>query len=117
MNLRVLFFALAMASVPALGDSAYQLDIGTSRQGSSLKVEPTVTGPADKSLRYEMDVRREGRGGSSNSNQAGTVRLDSSGHGKLASNSVSVSSADRYRVTVKLYDADRLVAEQSAQYP
>ena len=64
-----------------------------------------------------MDVRREGPGRSSNSSQSGSVRLDDAGRGKLASSSVSVTPADRYVVTVKLFDAGRLVAEQSAKYP
>ena len=93
------------------------LDIGTTLRDGSLKVEPRVSGPAGKALRFEIDVRREGAGGSSNNSQSGRVRLDSSGTAQLASNSVSVSSRDAYRVTVKVFDAERLVAEQSVRHP
>ena len=103
--------------MPLFADSAYKLDLGTSVEQGSLKVEPTLSGPAGKALRYEMEVKREGEGRSSNSSQSGTVQLDRDGHGQLASNSVSVTPADKYRVTVKVFDGARVVAEQSARYP
>jgi hypothetical protein len=107
---------IALALSCAAHAASYDIDLGTSLQSGTLKVEPGVSGPANKTLRYEMKVRREG-GGSSNSSQSGTVRLDGSGRGHLASTSVSVSEHDRYRVDVKLFDGSELVAEQSAQYP
>jgi hypothetical protein len=93
------------------------LDIATTVRDGNLKVEPKVSGPAGKALRYEIDVRREGEGGSSNNSQSGRVLLDSSGTAQLASNSVSVGARDAYRVTVKVFDAERLVAEQSLRHP
>lgn len=108
---------LALLPLAAYADNRYQLDIGAEVHGNNLTVEPTVVGPADKSLRYEMKVRREGQGRSSNSSQSGTVKLDADGRGQLASNSVNVSPSDHYQITVRLFDADRLVAEQSARYP
>ena len=115
--MRNLIIALAFLPVAAIADNPYRLDIGAEVHGNNLTVEPTVVGPADKSLRYEMKVRREGEGRSSNSSQSGTVKLDSEGHGQLASTSVSVSPSDRYEVVVRLFDANRLVAEQSARVP
>ena len=101
----------------AIAEQKIALDIGTTVRDGSLKVEPHVSGPAGKALRYEIDVRREGSGGSSNNSQSGRVRLDASGKARLASNSVSVSPRDAYRVTVKVFDAGRVVAEQSVQHP
>ena len=101
----------------AANDSQYQLDLGTEVHAGNLKVEPTVTGPAGKTLRYEMRVRREGSAGSSNSSQSGTVRLDNDGRGQLASNSISVTPADHYEITVRVYDEGHVVAEQSTRYP
>ena len=98
-------------------DSNYHLDIGTSVRDGSLKVEPRISGPAGKVVRYEMDVRRQTQGGSSNSSQAGTVRLNDEGKARLAMSSVSVSSRDRYEVTVRIFDADKLVAEESVREP
>lgn len=102
---------------PAFGDAAYQLDLGARMEAGSLKVEPTVSGPPDKALRYEMQVRREGGGGASNTSQSGTVKLDDDGHAQLASNAVSIGPNDRYVVTVRLLDGGRVVAEQAARYP
>ena len=115
--MRNLIIALAFLPVAAFAENPYRLDIGAEVHGNNLTVEPTVVGPADKSLRYEMKVRREGDGRSSNSSQSGTVQLDSEGHGQLASTSVSVSPSDRYEVVVRLFDANRMVAEQSARVP
>lgn len=110
--------ALVFVPIAAIAaDSPYKLDLGASLDGGSLKVEPRVTGPAGKELQYKMEVRREGQGKSSNSSQGGTVKLNEDGHARLASNSVNVSSNDRYEVTVRLMDDGRVVAEKSQQYP
>ncbi|HET7363522.1 MAG TPA: curli-like amyloid fiber formation chaperone CsgH [Burkholderiales bacterium] len=117
MRLSTALAVMALLPAPALGDSGYQLDLGARVEGGSLKVQPTVSGPPDKALRYEMQVRREGSAGASNSSQSGTVKLDDDGHAQLASNAVSVGPNDRYEVTVRLLDGGRVVAEQSARYP
>jgi hypothetical protein len=112
------FLLLAsLAACAAAFAADYRLDLGASVRGGSLKVEPHVTGPAGKALRYEMVVTRESRGGRSNSRQSGSVRLDGSGAADLASNSVSVNPGDKYRVEVRVFDADRLVAQQSVHHP
>jgi hypothetical protein len=116
MRLYLALLALCFAT-PLFADSGYKLDLGTSVEHGSLKVEPTLTGPAGKALRYEMEVKREGQGGNSNSSQSGTVQLDRDGRAQLASNSVSVTPADRYRVTVRVFDGGQVVAEQSTRYP
>lgn len=117
MKLPILVSALALASAAFAANDRYDVDLGASVQSGSLKVEPTVTGPAGKTVEYEMRVRREGGGNSSNSSQGGTVRLDDAGRARLASNSVSVSPSDRYRVTVRVMDEGRVVAEKSHEYP
>jgi hypothetical protein len=109
---------LLMLSRAAFGaDGAYQVEMGTSVRDGNLQVAPRVTGPAGKALRYEMLVTRHSAAGSSNSSQAGNVRLDESGTARLASSSVSVGPQDEYRVAVKLYEGGRLVAEQSVRHP
>ena len=117
MSLRKYAAVLAILPMLALADSAYRVDLGAEVRGNNLRVEPTVVGPADKQLRYEMKVRREGDGRSSNSSQSGTVKLDAQGRGQLASNSVNVSPSDHYEITVRVFDAGQVVAEQSARYP
>lgn len=116
MRLATALVLLGLVS-PAFGDAAYQLDLGARVEAGSLKVEPTVSGPPAKALRYEMRVRREGSAGASNTSQSGTVRLDDGGHAQLSSNTVSVGPNDRYVVTVRLLDDGRVVAEQTASYP
>jgi hypothetical protein len=117
MTIPVVIAVIALASGAYAADDRYKLDLGASVEGSSLKVEPTLTGPAGKTVDYQMRVRREGGGNSSNSSQGGTVQLDPSGHAQLASNSVSVSPSDRYVVTVRVMDGGKVVAEKSQQYP
>jgi hypothetical protein len=107
---------MALVCASAIG-APYELDIGTSVDGGTLKVKPSVQGPAGKVLRYEMKVRRTTQGGSSDSSQSGNVKLDNSGEGHLASSSVNVSPSDRYRVTVRVLDEGKVVAEKTAQYP
>jgi len=108
--------SLSLFSHPGWTDSAYRLDPGAELGNGNLKVEPRVTGPAGKTVRYEITVRREGKSGSSNSSQSGRARLDS-GETKLASTSVSVQPGEHYEVIVKLYEGERLVAQQSVAHP
>jgi hypothetical protein len=98
-------------------DPAYKLDLGLSVRSGSLRVEPTINGPSGKALRYEITIHREGRGRSADNNRAGNVRLDASGKGTLGYNSLSIAPGDRYVVTGKVYDGERLVAEESAHQP
>ena len=102
---------------PLRADPAYQLDVGTELRDRNLKVEPSVSGPAGKRVRYEISVRRDGGAGSSSSSQAGDARLDDSGHAQLASTSVSVQPGEEYDVTVKLFEGNRLVAQESVRRP
>jgi hypothetical protein len=107
---------ISFSSVPS-AESAYRVDPGASLRNGSLKVEPSVVGPAGKRVRYQIEVRREGGSQSSNSSQAGSARLDDDGRAQLASSSVSVQPHQRYEVVVKLYEGDRLVAEESVRQP
>jgi len=115
--MKVCAFLLALMLASMAFAAGYTLDLGASVQGGSLKIEPIVTGPAGKTVEYDMRVRREGQGKSSNSSQGGTIRLDDSGHARLASNSVSVSPSDRYTITVRVMEDGKVVAEKSRQYP
>jgi hypothetical protein len=117
MKFPAVLLSFALAATAAAADSPYKLDLGASVHGGNLKVEPQVSGPAGKELQYKMEVRREGQGKSSNSSQGGSVKLDENGQARLASNSVNVSSNDRYEVTVRLMDDGRVVAEKSQHYP
>ncbi|TAK81936.1 MAG: hypothetical protein EPO20_22940 [Betaproteobacteria bacterium] len=109
-----LLFATALEA-----DSQYRVDIGISQDhDGSVKVKPRIAGPAGKTVRYEVDVRSESRGAASaNSSQSGSVRLDDSGNAQLSSNAVTLSPREKYEMTVRLFDGNRLLAEQSARVP
>jgi hypothetical protein len=116
MRLALAIVCLVCASALAQ-DPAYRLDLGMSMSGGTLRVEPTVAGPGGKALRYEMNIRREGKGGTSATSQAGTLRLDGAGKGQFAYNSLSVNPGDRYVISVKIFEGDRLVASEQAVEP
>ena len=116
MRLAFSIAALLSFCIPAWS-ADYRLDPGLEVSGGNLKVEPTVSGPAGKAVRYEIDVRRHGQGASSNSSQSGTARLDESGRAKLASTSVSLNPQQRYEVEVTLFEGQRVVARERASHP
>jgi len=115
--MRTTLLIAGLVATSALFAGDYRLDPGAHVSGGTLKVEPTVEGPAGASLRYEIETVREGRAGRSNSSQSGTVRLGEDGAAKLASTSVSVTPQDRYRIHVKLLEGARVVAEEEVRYP
>jgi hypothetical protein len=110
----ILFLFLSCASAFA---ADYRIDPGASVAGGTLKVEPTVQGPAGAAVRYEIRTTREGRGGASSSSQSGSARLGEDGAAKLATTAVSVSPEDRYAIHVKLLEGGRVVAERTVRYP
>ena len=73
MKPRVLLVPLLFVAAMAVADSAYRLDIGATSGAHSLEVEPTVAGPTNKTLRYKIEVRREGGGSSSSQSGSGTT--------------------------------------------
>ena len=115
--MRILLVAAAFSFCGFACANEYRLDPGVEVRGSSLKVEPVASGPAGKSVRYEIEVRRHGQGASSNSSQSGTARLDESGNAKLASTSVSLNPQQRYDVEVTLFEGQRVVARERASHP
>ena len=116
--MRLALAIVCFLSSPVLAqDPAYRLDLGMSMSSGTLRVEPIVTGPGGKALRYEMNIRREGKGGTSATSQAGTLRLDGAGKGQFAYNSLSVGPGDRYVISVKVFDGDRLVASEQTVEP
>jgi hypothetical protein len=114
--MRALFFTALLVSHGALC-ADYRVDPGASVRNGTLSVEPTVQGPPGAALRYEIRTTREGQSGRSNSSQSGNVRLGDNGSAKLATTSISVTPADRYRIHVKLLEGGRVVAEEEIRYP
>lgn len=108
--------ATLLASSLALA-AEYRLDPGASVRDGTLQVTPKVRGPAGATLDYEIETRKQGTSGSSNSSQSGSVRLGPDGAAQLATTSVSVTPRDRYRIHVKLLEDGRVVAEEEVRYP
>jgi hypothetical protein len=114
--MRAFFLAALLASYSALA-ADYSLDPGASVKNGTLSVEPRLAGPAGAALRYEIRTTREGGSGRSTSSQSGNVRLPQSGSAKLATTSISVAPQDRYRISVKVLEGNRVVAEEEVRYP
>ena len=114
--MRSLFLAALLVSYGALA-ADYRLDPGASVRDGTLQVSPTVQGPAGAALRYEVKTVREGAAGRSNSSQSGSVRIGQDGSAKLATTSVSVTPQDRYRISVRVLERDKVVAEEEVRYP
>ena len=115
--MRILLLAAAFSFCGFAWANEYRLEAGVEVRGSSLKVEPVASGPAGETVRYEIDVRRHGGGGSSNSSQSGSARFDESGRAKLASTSVNLSPQQRYEVDIKLFEGQRVVAREHVSHP
>lgn len=115
--MRPSLIALSLAFCAGAFAADYRVDPGASVRNGTLTVEPTVQGPPGADVRYEIRTVREGQGGSANSSQSGSARLDGDGTAKLASTSVSVGPRDRYAVEVKLLQGSRVVAEETVRYP
>lgn len=114
--MRMLVAVVALSLCMPAWAEAYRLDAGVQASGGSLKVEPVVTGPAGNTVRYEIEVRRDGKG-TSNSSQSGRARIDESGRAKLASSAVSLQPGERYEVEITLYKGQRVVAREVVAHP
>lgn len=110
--------AIAQAGFAHAADSRYSIEIATSKESDGgLRMQPRVRGPAGKAIRYEVNVRRAVGQGSADVTQTGSARLDDRGEAELSSNTVSLAPGDRYDLKVRVFEGDRLVAEQSTSRP
>jgi len=109
--------AAATAALAARAGAGVSVDPGAAVEGRSLKVAPRVSGPPGARLRYEIEVRREGAGNSSDNRQSGTVVLDAAGSGRLATSSVSLQPGESFSLNVKIFEGERLAAERSMKGP
>lgn len=105
-------FVCALAFTAAYA-AEYRLDLNAERRGDSVSVAPTLEGPPGKRLRYEIEAHKEGRS-SSRSQQGGQVTLGEDGRARLSQMSFSAGDEARCAVSVRVYEARRLVAAESA---
>ena len=116
--MRSLVFCTILLAGSALANApGYDLSLGADVSGGTLKVAPTLTGPAGAKLRYDMTTTRTGRSGNNNSRQSGTVTLGDDGKASLSQVSVNVTPQDRYTVHIEVYDGQQVVAAKTLRHP
>ena len=108
--------ALLAMTTSAMADD-FRLTINAYSQGSLLRVNPQIVGPAGRALSYELVASKTGRSGRTSSRQSGKVAVGASGAASLSTLSLSVEPEDRYDVTVKVFEGGKLVASESLHYP
>jgi hypothetical protein len=99
------------------GQPAYSLRIEASARGDLLTVVPYVESSAAAILRYRLVSTKQGKAGSSTTNQEGTVRLACCQPQAVSSLSLSVDPADRYVISVTLFEGGHIVAQETLRYP
>ena len=71
----------------------------------------------DEVLRYKLEVRKNGKSGTTNISQAGSVHIPSQEKKCLSQSTLSVSPTDHYQITLEVYKDGKLVAEDCVFYP
>jgi len=100
-------------------ERAYIAWIGIEYKNSYVKVRPFCFNNTseDEVLRYKLEVRKNGKGGTANISQAGSVHIPSQEKKCLSQSTLRVSRKDYYRITLEVYKNRKLVAGDSAFYP
>lgn len=98
-------------------DPGYRLSLDAKVRGGYLALDPTITAPAGKTLRYDLVTRKQGRSGTSNTRQGGSVTVGGNGRASLSTVTVSVGEGERCEVSIEVYEGARLVASQSFSHP
>jgi curli production protein len=99
------------------GQPAYSLRIETTARGDLLTVVPYVESSAAATLRYRLVSTKQGKAGSSTTNQEGTVSLACCRPQPVSSLSLSVDASDRYVISVTLFEGANIVAQETLRYP
>lgn len=114
----ILFSLLLGCNLTALADEpGYQLSMESSVNDGRLTVAPRINAPAGKRLRYELASTKQGAAGKSSTSQSGSVVADAHGMASLSMLRLSVAPGDRYSIVMKVFEGQKLVAEQMLQYP
>lgn len=97
--------------------SGYRLSLEPSFGENQLVLSPRIAARPGETLRYEIVATKVGRSGKSNTSQSGRVVVDASGSALLSTLRLGVVADDRCSIAVKVFDGQKLVAEQTLQYP
>jgi len=71
----------------------------------------------DEVLRYKLEVRKNGKGGTAHTRQAGSVHIPSQRRKCLSKLTLGISPKDCYQIKLEVYKNEKLVAEDSVFYP
>lgn len=97
----------------------YTAWIAIEYKDSYLKIRPFCFNNTseDEVLRYKLEVRKNGKGGTANISQSGSVCIPSQEKKCLSKVTLRVSPKDHYQITLEVYKDGKLVAEDSVFYP
>ena len=98
-------------------EPGYRLSLESSVLDKQLTVAPRISAPPGTQLRYEIVSTKVGTAGKSSTSQSGRVAVGPGGSASLSTLKLGVASGDRYSVLVKVFEGQKLVAEQTLQYP
>lgn len=84
---------------------------------NQVTLTPYVKSPSTATLRYSFEVDKHGKSGRSATRQSGRLSFQSDQPKALSTLALHLKPEDRYRVELKLYDENRLVAELVSEAP
>lgn len=84
---------------------------------NQVTLTPYVKTPSFVNLRYSFKVDKHGKSGRSTTRQSGRLSIQSGQSKALSTLALHLKPEDRYRVELKLYDENRLVAELVSEAP
>ena len=110
---------VAISAPMAKEEKAYQAWIAIEYKDFYLKVEAFCFNntPEDEVLSYKLEVRKNGKGGTANISQAGSVYIPSQEKKCLSKVTLGISPKDHYQITLEVYKDGKLVAGDSVFYP
>lgn len=107
-----------MGSSLSMADSPnFSAKIDTMIENDVLVVVPHIEADTSATLRYELLARKEGKSGISNSTQGGMVAVSQGKPQFFSRLELGLAPADRYAITLSIYDGKKLVARDAVSYP
>jgi hypothetical protein len=106
-----------LGTVAMAGSDTHRAWIETSLEPDRLIAVAYVEAAHDASLDYELISAKSGSAGRSNTSQSGSLRLQQGESRSINRLRLGIHGDDQYTLTLRIYENDRLVAEDSVTYP
>lgn len=106
-----------MPSQPGSSDYDAWIAIESDNAGIKVKAYCRNNTSVDTVVSYELKAKKTGQAGRTQSSQKGSVEVASRDKSCLSQLSLSFSADDRYRIELKVYKDEQLVAEDFVSYP